>query len=155
MLDSEQPESGEYSAPGAPCNDALRGLKNVFSTKKPAITGFYKDKRGEWISVFVPLLDEDGNLIAVMGMDASAAETKRAVAIERLKPIALTALLCLLLVSVLTYIKRVMESEALIAANPPVPFCRNRSLGPSSSASSPPPHGHPAVPTSSRGASGF
>ena len=117
MLDSEQPESGEYSAPGAPCNDALRGLKNVFSTKKPAITGFYKDKRGEWISVFVPLLDEDGNLIAVMGMDASAAETKRAVAIERLKPIALTALLCLLLVSVLTYIKRVMESEALIAAN--------------------------------------
>ncbi len=117
LLDSEPPESKDYSAPGDPYNDAPKGLKKVFSTKNPGVTGPYKDKWGEWISGFVPLLDENGTLIAVMGMDTNASETKRAIAVERLKPIMLTSLLCLLLISVLIYIKRMMESEALIAAS--------------------------------------
>ncbi|MFA6292180.1 MAG: response regulator [Victivallales bacterium] len=117
LLDSEATESKDYSAPGDPYNDAPKGLKKVFSTEKPAVTGPYKDKWGEWISGFVPILDEEGSLLAVMGMDTNASETKRAVAVERLKPIMLTSLLCLLLVSVLIYIKRVKESEALIAAS--------------------------------------
>ena len=117
MLDSEPSESKDYSAPGDPYSDAPKGLKNVFSTKKSAVVGPYKDKWGEWISGFVPILGEDGNLIAVAGMDTNVSETKRAIAVDRLKPIAITALLCLLLVSIFVYIKRVMESEALIAAS--------------------------------------
>jgi PAS domain S-box-containing protein len=117
MADSEPPGSKDYSPPGTQYNDAPRGLKNVFSTKKSAIVGPYKDKWGEWISGFVPLLDKDGKLIAVMGMDINASETKRAIAVDRFKPIILTALLCLLFISVLIYIKRVMESEALITAS--------------------------------------
>ncbi len=117
LLDSEPPESKDYSAPGDFYSDAPRGLKKVFSTKKSAVTGPYKDKWGEWISGFVPILGEDGNLIAVAGIDTNAYETKRSVAIDRLKPIGITALLCLLFVSVLIYIKRMMESEALITAS--------------------------------------
>jgi PAS domain S-box-containing protein len=117
MLDSEPPESKDYSAPGDHYSDAPRELINVFSTKTPAITDPYKDKWGEWISGFIPFLGEDGNVIAVVGMDTSASETKRAIAVDRFKPILLTSLLCFLLISVFIYIKRVMESEALIATS--------------------------------------
>lgn len=117
MIDSEPLGSKNYSAPGDPYHNAPKGLKKVFLTKKPTIIGPYKDKWGEWISGFDPLLDEDGTLIAVLGMDINAAETKRAIAINRIKPIILTALMCLLFISVLIYIKRVMEAEALITAS--------------------------------------
>ncbi len=117
VLDSEPPESKDYSAPGDHYNDAPQGLINVFSTKKPTVTEAYKDKWGEWISGFVPILDEDRNLIAVVGIDTSASEAKRATAFDRLKPIMLTALLCFLLISVFIYIKRVIESEALISTS--------------------------------------
>jgi PAS domain S-box-containing protein len=117
MVDSEPPESKDYSAPGDHYNNAPQCLKNIFLTKTPSVIGPYKDKSGDWISGFIPLFGEDGNLLAVMGMVTNASNIKRAIALDRLKPIILTAVLCLLFISVLIYIKRVMESEALIAAS--------------------------------------
>ncbi|MFZ2653493.1 MAG: histidine kinase dimerization/phospho-acceptor domain-containing protein, partial [Victivallales bacterium] len=126
MVDSEPPEissdgkiipNPDYSAPGDPYADAPEGLRNVFSSMKTEIAGPYLDKWGTWISGFVPIISDDGKVAAVMCMDTNASDAIKAVAHERLKPIALTCLIELLLISLLCYVRKIAESRALLTAS--------------------------------------
>jgi len=126
LVDSEPPEisrggknipNPDYSAPGDPYADAPEGLRRVFSSGKTEIVGPFQDKWGTWISGFVPMIGGDGNVLAVMCMDTNASEAIMSVAHERLKPIALTCLLELLLISLMCYIRKIAESRALLTAS--------------------------------------
>ncbi|WP_251037339.1 methyl-accepting chemotaxis protein [Paenibacillus albidus] len=50
----------------------LLALEQAVATKKPVLTDAYTDDYGTWISVMEPVLDMDGRVIAIMGMDVTA-----------------------------------------------------------------------------------
>jgi hypothetical protein len=72
-IDSEPPESKDYSPPGQPYREAPEGYRRVFDTRENATVGPVSDRWGRWITALVPIIDPaTGNLIAVMGMDIDA-----------------------------------------------------------------------------------
>lgn len=73
LIDSEPPESSDYSAPGQVYEEADDVIRKSFGTGETVFTKPTTDRRG--ISVFVPVKDSaTGNVIAVFGMDYSAQE---------------------------------------------------------------------------------
>lgn len=46
----------------------------AFTTKSNQTTDFYSDSFGDWKSGFSPILDENGNVIAVMGVDSNVSQ---------------------------------------------------------------------------------
>ncbi|WP_176220787.1 methyl-accepting chemotaxis protein [Cohnella massiliensis] len=49
-----------------------QAIDTVVATKKASQTPIYKDQYGDWISIVEPVLDEEGNVAAVLGVDMSA-----------------------------------------------------------------------------------
>lgn len=75
LLDSESPESADYSPPGqvyAEADDVTRG---VFQSGKTVLSEPAADRWGNWISALTPIKNpSDGKVIAVLGLDYSATE---------------------------------------------------------------------------------
>jgi len=72
LIDSEDPNSADYSAPGDEYDEASEVFKSAFVSAK---TGFelYRDRWGYWLSSFSPIVDiESGKNIAVFGVDIDA-----------------------------------------------------------------------------------
>jgi PAS domain S-box-containing protein len=57
FVDSEPPESRDYSPPGQIYDEAPEGARSVFATQRAAVQGPYTDRRGTWISALVPIYD--------------------------------------------------------------------------------------------------
>jgi len=57
FVDSEPPESRDYSPPGQIYDEAPEGARSVFATQTAAVEGPYTDRRGTWISALVPIYD--------------------------------------------------------------------------------------------------
>ncbi|HCE42981.1 MAG TPA: hypothetical protein DET40_05495 [Lentisphaeria bacterium] len=118
LVDSELPDSMDYSAPGNIYKDAPAGLLKVFSAGKEDVVGPFNGRWGRIVSCFVPVLNPGGGDVnAVLCLDTSAAELERALSIDRLKPIILTCFLCLLLLFVFIHVRLVSESERFLAAS--------------------------------------
>lgn len=99
-VDSEPPESKDYSPPGQVYDDIPEGYRRVFDTRTAAVEGPAVDKWGTWISALVPLTDPgSGRLIAVLGMDIDARIWQRDVAAHAALPAGLTLSLLILLTS--------------------------------------------------------
>lgn len=47
-------------------------VEEVIRTKKPTATALYKDQFGTWLTVLTPFVDENGKVIAFLGMDQKA-----------------------------------------------------------------------------------
>ena len=72
-MDSEPPESKDYSPPGQVYEEAPAGDRRVFDTRVQEAEGPVTDRWGTWISALVPLIDPaTGEVIAVLGMDSAA-----------------------------------------------------------------------------------
>ena len=72
LLDSEEPGSPDYSAPGDTYDEASELFKSAFLTGK---TGFEldRDRWGFWMSSFAPVMNfQSGSLTAVLGADIDA-----------------------------------------------------------------------------------
>ncbi len=72
IADSEDPESGDYSAPGDTFDEASEVFKSAFTTNK---AGFEldRDRWGYWLSSFAQVIDpETGENMAVLGADIDA-----------------------------------------------------------------------------------
>ena len=70
LLDSESPDSPDYSPPGQIYEEADEIFKAPFLTGKTVLTKPTTDRWGTWISVLVPIKDpDDGRVIAIMGLD--------------------------------------------------------------------------------------
>lgn len=75
LVDSESPESPDYSSPGEIYKEDDGTLEQVFSTGETIISEPETDHWGTWISVIVPILNEDtGEVIAIFGIDYPAQE---------------------------------------------------------------------------------
>ncbi len=72
-VDSEPPESRDYSPPGQSYDEASACVRLVFDSKLATTEGPTADRWGTWGSALVPLTDPSGKLIAVMGLDIDAA----------------------------------------------------------------------------------
>jgi len=73
FLDSEPPESEEYSPPGQAYPEATELLKHVFATGIEATEGPVSDRWGNWVSALIPLKDHETKaLVGLLGMDIDA-----------------------------------------------------------------------------------
>ncbi|NLN45992.1 MAG: PAS domain-containing protein, partial [Clostridiaceae bacterium] len=75
LLDSEPPESEDYSPPGQVYTEATEEDWRPFRTGETILTAPASDRWGTWISALVPVTDPvTGQIIAVLGIDYSADE---------------------------------------------------------------------------------
>ncbi len=106
LVDSEPPESEDYSAPGDYYSEASALLMSVFETGQPVVEGPQIDAWGVWISVLVPVLDpEDNHLLAIIGMDFDASTWNRDVALRAALPLGMTILSFLLLILLVVLVR--------------------------------------------------
>jgi PAS domain S-box-containing protein len=78
LIDSEAPESNDYSPPGQVYEEANEIYFKPFNTGEIILTEPKTDRWGTWISALVPVYDpSEGKIIAVFGIDYSASEWRR------------------------------------------------------------------------------
>lgn len=76
LVDSEDPESEDYSYPGQLYFEATANDFEAFLTKQTVVTGEVSDRWGTWISVLVPIIS-DNEVVAVLGLDYDAMQFKQ------------------------------------------------------------------------------
>jgi PAS domain S-box-containing protein len=122
FVDSEEPDSDDYSPPGEVYTEASNILRQAFVTGNMTTEGPLGDRWGTWVSGFVPVKDPlTGRVIGVFGIDVDARDWNRQIVNAVAPAIAGT---CLFLVLMLTFFfvqkrnereKRLLEaSEAAI-----------------------------------------
>jgi signal transduction histidine kinase len=73
FVDSESPDSQDYSPPGQTYPEVSEKFLGVFSSKRSAVEGISTDRWGTWLSALTPIIDpRSGEVAAVAGMDISA-----------------------------------------------------------------------------------
>jgi len=73
FVDSESPDSPDYSPPGQDYPEASAKCRAVFDGDKGIIEGISTDRWGTWISALVPIINpEQTDTLAVLGMDIGA-----------------------------------------------------------------------------------
>ena len=76
LVDSEDPDSKDYSYPGQLYFEATPNDFEPFLSKQTVVTDEINDRWGTWISVLVPIVD--GNeVVAVLGLDYDAVSFKQ------------------------------------------------------------------------------
>lgn len=76
LVDSEDPDSKDYSYPGQLYFEATPNDFEPFLSKQTVVTDEINDRWGTWISVLVPIVD--GNeVVAVLGLDYDAVRFKQ------------------------------------------------------------------------------
>ncbi|MFH2001524.1 MAG: response regulator [Planctomycetota bacterium] len=115
MVDSESMDAKSDALPGDFYDEAVDEIFLVFGRHKAAVYGPYTDHSGDWLSVFVPVKDpKTKNLLAVLGMDISAAGWNQALAEHRLTPMVITLLISVLLIILLMTFKNREEKYRLL-----------------------------------------
>ena len=77
FVDSEPPDSEDYSPPGQVYEEVTESILRVFDAKSAAVVGPTTDRWGVWISALVPVVDPQTNdLLTVIGMDIDARDWK-------------------------------------------------------------------------------
>jgi signal transduction histidine kinase len=69
LADSTHEDSEDYSAPGDPYPEATAELLASFDNPSDFVEGPSTDSFGTWLSGLSPVYDEDGRVLAVLGMD--------------------------------------------------------------------------------------
>jgi PAS domain S-box-containing protein len=118
FVDSEPPESKDYSPPGQPYEEISAGSLSVFTTQQSATVGPEADRWGTWVSAVVPLVDfQTKRLIAVLGMDVDARAWTRAVVLRCTTPASVTVMI-LIILGVVLYVQRLgaLEQQRLVAS---------------------------------------
>ncbi len=96
-VDSEDPQSEDYSAPGQIYGEASPEMYGIFKDGVSIAEGPTKDRWGIWISGSAPVFDENGNVIAILGMDSPAKEFIETNLAYAIVPLLVSAMLLLLL----------------------------------------------------------
>lgn len=72
LVDSEPTTSTDYSPPGQIYDEATELDKNVLLGVVKNGIEFSEDRWGHWLTALVPILDENQNIIAVLGIDMNS-----------------------------------------------------------------------------------
>jgi PAS domain S-box-containing protein len=114
LVDSELPESVDYSPPGQEYPEASETLLNVFVSKGEITEGPSSDRWGTWVSGLNPIIDPmTGNVIAVIGIDVNASDWNTYIFYSSL-PIIIATLILLFIVLVFSYMQQRNEREKQI-----------------------------------------
>lgn len=93
LVDSEDPGSPGYAAPGQELDGAAPGMQAIFENGKPLIAGPARDKDGWWMSALAPVDDPvTGQVVGVVGIDISAMDHFTRVAVYALVPLLLASI---------------------------------------------------------------
>jgi len=94
FVDSESPDSQNYSPPGQIYSEASEKFFGVFSSKISIVEGIFTDRWGTWLSALTPVIDpQNGEVVAVAGMDISANSHIRELVIYSFLPALVTLFL--------------------------------------------------------------
>lgn len=104
----------EYSFESLMYYDAGNEFLDAFSKAKEGrtitSTGIFKDKYGSWISSFAPIMDDKGNVVAILGVDAKAAIIRNnQTEILKILLIELAAIISLVFITLNWGLKRVLK----------------------------------------------
>jgi PAS domain S-box-containing protein len=114
FIDSEPPESGDYSPPGQVYPEASALLVNAFASGNETTEGPVTDRWGTWVSGLVPIRDsQTGKVIAVLGTDIDARDWNIQVIIAS-APAVIAMLLLLLLLLIFFYVQQRNDRERQI-----------------------------------------
>ena len=116
FIDSEPPESPDYSPPGQAYPEASAILVNAFVSGQETTEGPLTDRWGTWVSGFAPISDTGtGRVIALLGTDIDAWDWNLRI-IYACGPAIIMTLLLLFLVLIFYYILERNERERQILA---------------------------------------
>jgi PAS domain S-box-containing protein len=114
LVDSELPESVDYSPPGQEYPEASEMLQNVFVLKGETMEGPTTDRWGTWMSSLIPIIDPaTGKVIAVLGMDVDASDWNMHIFYSAL-PIIIGTLILLFIILVFSYMQQRNDRERQI-----------------------------------------
>lgn len=97
FMDSEDPNSPDYSPPGQSYPEATPLMYQFFTEGKSVSEGPDRDRWGVWISAYAPVRDAHGNLIAMLGMDLPAGQYISDIAVYAMLPLLVTLITLLIL----------------------------------------------------------
>ena len=98
-LDTDPPESENYSIPGDVYVDPSAEFFQAFEEKRVGVFGPYRDEWGEWLTAAVPIVDpETGRVVGVYAVDIAATKWLVHVLSKTMFPIGIFALLGIILV---------------------------------------------------------
>lgn len=98
MVDSEAPDSAEYSPPGQEYYEATAMDRQPFLDGKSILTEPAKDRWGTWVSALVPVKDlHSEEIIALLGVDYPADEWNAQITAEILRAVVIVLSILLLL----------------------------------------------------------
>ena len=116
LVDSERPESEDYSPPGQTYPEASAILLNAFVSGKETTEGPLTDRWGTWVSGFVPIRNTGtGKVIGLLGIDINAADWNLQI-IFACGPAIIGTLLLLFLILIFYYVLERNEREKQILA---------------------------------------
>lgn len=111
LVDSEESGTDGYSPNGQVYTEASDELKQIFVDGGLFVEGPVRDRWGSWLSAHAPVKGENGNVIAVLGMDVPASTYVTMLAVSGGLPILIACL-----ASVVVYMgarARRLDEEAL------------------------------------------
>jgi PAS domain S-box-containing protein len=115
-VDSELPESEDYSPPGQVYEEVGEDFRRVFHTHEEFVEGPVADRWGNWVSALVPLIDpENDELLGVLGMDIDAGDWNTKIFSRCAPAVSLTLLLGALLTFFYVLFRREEKSRQRIA----------------------------------------
>jgi PAS domain S-box-containing protein len=115
FVDSEPAGSKDYSPPGQVFDEASEELRRLFDTQKELVEGPVTDRWGIWVSGLIPIIDpQNGNLVAVLGMDIDAHLWKWDVAGRAALPVGLILALLIGITAVFAATRRVDAAPKLV-----------------------------------------
>lgn len=97
-IDSEDPNSEDYSPPGQTYPEDEGEVSEVYTNKESMILPVTTDRWGSWLSAYSPIVNEDGDVVGVLGLDVPANSYYWRVATNASIPLLLTSIVILLLV---------------------------------------------------------
>jgi PAS domain S-box-containing protein len=116
LVDSEPPESEDYSPPGQAYPEASAILLNAFVSGKETTEGPLSDRWGTWVSGIVPIQDaKTGKVIALLGIDIDARDWNLQI-ITACGPAIIGTLLLLFFVLIFSYVLERNDREKQILA---------------------------------------
>lgn len=92
-VDSENPYTRDYVAPGYPYSEASEKFRSVFDSEDPTVEGPHGDRWGMWLSAYAPVIDPGSNEVyAMVAIHTPALNYYGQLAIYTLVPLLLTAI---------------------------------------------------------------
>jgi hypothetical protein len=97
-VDSEPTNSSDYSPPGQLFGDTREEDIQRYLAGEPYTDGPYLDSWGEWISGYAPIKNEQGTVVAIVGVDVATSVWHAEIKFVRIMIIAVAVLLSIIVI---------------------------------------------------------